>query len=155
MPLPETIEKTYLPGDNIDATELNAVQHGITANHARIEQLAASQLQWLVGRTVGDITFDDDGVATIDGVARVFLDCRLGPLREVRVHCRADTNGMEFQLMNGPTVLESANHAGDGVAWKWAMIPLAGLMITAATRLSLSIVAAQPLLADCLALTYK
>ena len=32
MPLPETIEKLFLPDDQVDATTLNAMQHGIVAS---------------------------------------------------------------------------------------------------------------------------
>ena len=154
MPLPESIEKTYLPGDQVDATELNAVQHGITANHARIEQLATPELQWLVGKTIGDVTFAADGVATIDGTARVFLDCRPGLLRDVRIHCRANAAGIAFELMDGPVALESANHTGDGATWQWAVVSIAGLVVADTTRLSLSIATGQPQYIDGLALTY-
>lgn len=142
MPLPETIERTYLPGDNIDATTVNIVQHGITANRARIEQLAAPQLHWLVGRTVGDVTFDDDGMATIDGTARVFIDCRLGKLHEVLVHCRADGDGIEFNLVSGNVVLASKSHTGNGT--KWVSILVGGFLVTQDTKLSLTVVTEQP-----------
>ena len=145
MPLPETIEKTYLPGDNIDAIAMNAVQHGITANHARIAQLAAPKLQWLIGKTAGDVSFDADGVATIDGTARVFLDCRLGPLHEIRVRCRVDEHGIELTAMDGAAVLKSVSHTGDGATWAWVAIALPPTIImTETTRLSLAIVTAQP-----------
>ena len=151
MALPESNEKTYLPGDQVDATELNALQYGITANHARIEQLAAPELQWLIGRTTGDVTFAADGIATIDGTARVFIDCQLGPIREIRVHCRVDADGVDFEVMDGATVIKAASHAGDGVAWEVVHIELIGYQATEQTRLSLSIVTAQLQHLDCLA----
>ena len=144
MALPESNEKTYLPGDQVDATALNALQYGITANHARIEQLAAPELQWLIGKTIGDVTFAADGVATIDGTARVFIDCRLGPIKEIRVHCRVDADGVDFEVMDGATTIKSTNHAGDGVAWNVVTIELGSYQATAETRLSLSIVTGQP-----------
>ena len=143
MALPESNEKTYLPGDQVDATELNALQYGITANHARIEQLAAPELQWLIGKTTGDVTFAADGVATIDGTARVFIDCRVGPIKEIRVHCRVDASGVEFLVLDGAVPIASSSHTGDGATWKWVVIPLAGVVATDATRLSISIVTAQ------------
>ena len=144
MPLPETIEKTYLPGDQIDATELNAIQGGITANYARIAELSAPQLQWLIGKTIGDVTFDTDGVATIDGTARVFLDCRLGPLAAIRLHCRVDGDGIEFQVMNGNDVLAVEVHAGDGATWEWVNVSVGGFEVTEDARLSLAIVSSRP-----------
>ena len=153
MALPESNEKAYLPGDQVDATELNALQYGITANHARIERLAAPELQWLIGKTIGDVTFAADGVATIDGMARVFIDCRVGPIREIRVHCRVDADGVDFEVMNGATVIVTASHVGDGIAWKLVTITVVGYHVTTETRLSLSIVTSQPQSVDRLALT--
>lgn len=150
MPLPETIEKTYLPGDQIDATELNAIQAGITANHARIAEMATPQLQWLIGKTVGDVTFDADGVATIDGTARVFLDCRLGPLAEIRVHCRVDGDGIEFQVMDGTDVLATEAHSSDGATWEWVIVSVGDVVTEDSSRLSVAMVSSRPQFAACI-----
>ena len=44
--------------------------------------------------------------------------------------------------MDGPTVLQAVNHAGDGASWEWVVIPLQDVVIT--TGLSLSIATGQP-----------
>ena len=158
MPLPESPERAYLPDDHIDATELNALQFGITANHARIEALAAPALQWLVGKTLGAVTFAADGVATINGTATVFLDVRQAPIAEVRVHCRANGatsgTGMTLAVHDGATELAEVTHTGDGSTWVWVALELAGFMPEQATRLSLRITASQQS-ADCVTVLYQ
>ena len=156
MPLPETIEKTYLPDDQVDATTLNAMQHAIVANHDRIDAQSAPELQWLVGKTLGDVSFAPDGTATIDGQARVFLDVRQAPIQEIRVRCRVDPGGLTIQSLDGTTELASATHTSDGTTWGWIVIPLGGLTPGSASKLTLLLHSGQSQqMIDCFAVIYR